>query len=94
VQSLEGLNKRLSGLQEQVAALVVVERETQEAMVVIADALPTAPSHVRTDALMRSQRLDHLLGRAEGGDKASKAIAGFRANLAEIERLHKEMTHT
>jgi hypothetical protein len=42
---------------------------------------------------MRSQRLGQLLERAEGsGDRASEAIAGFRANLAEIERLHEEMT--
>ncbi len=93
-ESLEELNKRLSGLQDQVEALIAVERETQEALVVMVDALPGAPSDVRADALMRSKRLDHLLERAEGGGRASEAIAGFRANLAEIERLHEEMTRT
>lgn len=94
-ESLEELNKRLSGLQGQVAALVAVERETQEALVVMADALPVAPSDVRTAALMRAERLGQLLERAEGGgDRASEAIAGFRANLVEIERLHEEMTRT
>ena len=93
-ESLEELNKRLSGLQDQVAALVAVERETQEALVVMADALPGAPSDVRADALMRSQRLDRLLDPAEGSGRASEAIAGFRANLEEIERLHEEMTRT
>jgi hypothetical protein len=92
-ESLEELNKRLSGMQEQVAALIGAERETQEALIAIADAIPTAPSALRADALMRSQRLGRLLERTEGSDdRASEAIAGFRANLAEIERLHEEMT--
>jgi hypothetical protein len=91
--SLEELNKRLSGLQEQVATLVTVEQETQQTLVVIADALPTTHASVKTEALIRSQRLDRLHERGEGdADKASKAIAGFRANLAQIERLHEEMT--
>jgi hypothetical protein len=94
-ESLDALDKRLSGLQEQVAALVATERETQEAVIAIADALPAAPSAVRADALKRSERLDRLLERAErSGDRASEAIASFRANLAEIERLHEEMTRT
>ncbi len=92
-QSLEELNKRMSGLQGQVAALVVVGRETQDALVIMADALPTAPSDLRADALARSERLGQLLERGEAsGDRASDAIAGFRANLTEIERLHEEMT--
>ncbi len=92
-ESLDQLNRRLSGLQDQVTALVVTERETQEALVAIADALPAAPSAVRADALMRSQRLGRLLERTEGSNnRASEAIAGFRANLAQIERLHEEMT--
>lgn len=93
--SLEELNKRLSGLQKQIAVLVKSEHATQEALVVIADALPTTPSDVRTNALMRSQRLDQLLEQAEdSGYRASEAIAGFRASLAEIERLHEEMTRS
>ncbi len=94
-ESLEELDKRMSGLQGQVAALVAVGRETQEALVVIADALPTASSDLKTDALARSKRLGQLLEQDEThGDKASGAIANFRANLAEIERLHEEMTRT
>ena len=91
-ESLEEVNKRMSELQRKVTTLVTVGRETQDALVVIADALPESPSNLRTDARMRSERLDRLLERDEGDDKASEAIAGFRANLAEIERLHKEMT--
>jgi len=94
-ESLEELNKRMSGLQGHVAALVAVGRETQDALVVMADALPTAPSDLRTDALARSERLGQLLEQDEtSGDRATKAIAGFRANLVEIERLHEEMTRT
>jgi hypothetical protein len=94
-ESLEELNKRMSGLQGQVASLVAVGRETQDALVVIADALPTAPSDLRTDALARSERLGRLIEQDRPhDDRSTDAIAGFRANLAEIERLHEEMTRT
>jgi hypothetical protein len=94
-ESLEELNRQTSGLQRDVAALVAVGRETQQALVLIADALPKAPSGLRTNALARSERLGRLLQEEEiHGDRASEAIAGFRANLAKVERLHEQMTRT
>jgi hypothetical protein len=94
-ESLEGLNKRLTGLQDEVAVLVTVEHETQKALTLVADGLPTALPGLKTEALIRCRRLDQLHGRVEGAaDTASEAIAGFRANLADIERLHHEMTRT
>lgn len=92
-ESLEELNKKLSGLQEQVTGLLQAERETQEALAVIVDAIPGTAPDLRQDALMRSERLGRLLeGANSRPDKAAQAIASFRANLTEIERLHEEMT--
>lgn len=94
-ESLEELNKRISGLQSDIAALVAVGQETQQTLVLIADALPNDRSGLRTNALARSERLGRLLEEDEiRGDRASEAIAGFRANLAKVERLHEQMTRT
>lgn len=93
VASLEELNKRVSGLQKQIATLAAAERDTQEALVRIADALPAAEGLAAT-ARMQSERLAGLLGDdIVRADKATEAIAAFRANLATLERLHQEMSN-
>jgi hypothetical protein len=91
-ESLEEIDKRVSGVQEQLATLVAVGRETQEALAALADAHPAAPDNIKADALARAQRLSKLHQQVEGGERSSEVIAKFRANLAAIEGLHEEMT--
>ena len=92
-ESLEELNNRVSSIQGQLTTLITVGRETQAAIIALADADPAASADVKADALDRAKLLSQLDERAEtNGGRASEVIAKFRTNLAEIERLHEEMT--
>lgn len=95
VESLEQLDGRVSEAQGQLSTLIKIGRETQEALVTIADAHPAIPSHVKKDAAARVQLLSQLPERTAGeGERTAEVIARFRTNLADIERLHEEMTRT
>jgi hypothetical protein len=92
-ESLEELNNRVSGVQDELSTLIEIGRETQEAIVALADSNPSAPADIKAGALARTQLLDQLDRRADGrGERAAEVIAKFRANLTDIERLHEEMT--
>ncbi len=91
-ESLEEIDKRVSGVQDQLATLITVGCETQEALVALADAHPTGPANIKADALARAQRLSKLHQQVEGGERSSEVIARFRATLNAIEHQHEEMT--
>lgn len=79
--ALEGIEQQIADLSKQLRELVSVSRETQDALVSMADG--TDNRAVREAALARVARLDRLTSGTETADqqRVAQAIAQYRANV-------------
>ena len=84
--ALEGIEHQVAEMGAQLRELVSVSRETQDALVSMADA--TNNQAVRDAALARVARLDRLATGTETADqqRVARAVAEYRANVELLKR--------